>query len=142
MKIISVQEAYARKFSRQARTAGVEIHSGGLCAHRGKISPGCYWCFSPLDFSWGVQLGTDVLLPNVCNLECPYCILHGAHRVSPRPDGFLPPDWQLPERFKEGILARLESVKANLTEVDLPSFAFTGDGAGCGRPDLGFSILA
>lgn len=129
MKIISVQEAYTRKFSRQAAIPGVELHSGGLCAHRGKISPGCYWCFSPLDFSWGVHLGADVLLPNICNLGCPYCISHGDHLISSRSDRFIPPNWRLPGHFKEAILSRLSAAGANLTTADLPSFAFAGDGA-------------
>lgn len=67
MRIISVQEAYSRKFRRQKRIKGLEYHAAGNCVHRGKISPGCYGCFvekpNRINFSFGSR----------CNLDCAYC---------------------------------------------------------------------
>ena len=84
MRLIPIQQAYTRKFDRQARTEGLELHCGGLCAHRGAISPGCNWCLTTLEYSWGVHLGTDINLPSICNLDCPYCYSSGVRGVSPQ----------------------------------------------------------
>jgi pyruvate formate-lyase activating enzyme-like uncharacterized protein len=129
MQVISVRQAYTYKFSRQAETSGVQVHSQGLCAHVGRISPGCYWCFTPMEYSWGVQFGSDVGLPNACNLNCAYCFMHGKQKVSSRPEDLIPPNWKLPPQFKESLLLRLIAAKDGLKEGDIPSMAFAGDGA-------------
>jgi len=129
MKLISIQDAYARKFDRQSKTRGLELHSDGLCSHIGKISPGCYWCFSPMSYSWGVQLGTDVCLPSVCNLDCIYCFTQGAHNISLSPINYIPQEWKMPDQFKEAILSILVAAKTTLNDHDIPSIAFAGDGA-------------
>lgn len=67
MKILSIQEAYNRKFQRQKRIKELEYHAGGHCAHIGKLSPGCYSCFVPDPFRYNIYVGEK------CNLNCPYC---------------------------------------------------------------------
>lgn len=99
MKILDIHEAYTRKFERQARVRGLELHAAGHCAHVGKISPGCYGCFSPVP-AWGVRLGEDVGLPNVCNQNCDHCF--GDREVRANYD--VPPDWALSQAVKDAIL--------------------------------------
>lgn len=67
MRMLSIQEAYRRKFDRQSVINGIEYHAAGHCVHIGKLSPGCYRCFVPDPFSVNFHLGTR------CNLDCPYC---------------------------------------------------------------------
>jgi pyruvate formate-lyase activating enzyme-like uncharacterized protein len=129
MKIIPVQEALQRKFQRQAQTVGLELHASGLCAHVGKLSPGCYWCYSAMDFSCGVQVGSDVGLPNLCNLDCAYCFARQPRPAAGQGIDQVPPDWRLPAASKEKILTRLLSAREKLEDFDIPSVAFAGDGA-------------
>ena len=67
MKLLSIQEAYKRKFERQKNINGLEYHAAGHCVHVGKISPGCYSCFVPSKFRRNIFTGAK------CNLNCPYC---------------------------------------------------------------------
>lgn len=67
MKILTVQEAFKRKFERQKKIKELEYHASGQCAHIGKLSPGCYSCFVPDNFSANINIGAK------CDLKCPYC---------------------------------------------------------------------
>jgi pyruvate formate-lyase activating enzyme-like uncharacterized protein len=66
MKILSIQEAYKRKFERQRNIKKLEYHAAGHCVHIGKLSPGCEQCFTPIN-SLNLSCGPK------CNLNCPYC---------------------------------------------------------------------
>ena len=67
MKILSIQEAYKKKFERQRAINGLQYHAAGHCVHIGKLSPGCYSCFIPDSARKNISAG------NRCNLSCPYC---------------------------------------------------------------------
>lgn len=67
MKILSIQEAYQRKFARQKGIKGLQFHAAGHCAHIGKLSPGCYGCFVPSKFMYNFNVGAK------CNVDCSYC---------------------------------------------------------------------
>ena len=68
MKIISIIEAYKRKFERQSKIKELEYDAAGHCVHIGKLSPGCYYCFSTTNiFRYNISSGAK------CNLSCPYC---------------------------------------------------------------------
>lgn len=67
MKILSIQEAYKRKFAKQSEIDGLEFHASGHCVHVGKISPGCIKCFLPDKFSSNFEIGSK------CNCKCVYC---------------------------------------------------------------------
>lgn len=71
MKLISVQEAYRRKFERQRQIKELEYHAAGHCVHIGRLSPGCARCFVPDLFSQNFNVGVK------CNLNCPYCFSRG-----------------------------------------------------------------
>ena len=125
MRVLDIQEGYARKFARQAGVPGLELHAAGHCAHLGALSPGCYGCFAPAA-TWGVRLGDDVGLPNVCNMDCPHCFReHEVRAAYHVPDG-----WELPQKTQDQILQhflrfnRLESlfVLYNFSGVSVPLF--------------------
>lgn len=67
MKILSIQEAYLKKFESQKRIPQLEYHAAGCCAHIGKLSLGCKTCFIPDTMSLNLYCGFK------CDLECPYC---------------------------------------------------------------------
>lgn len=67
MRILSIQEAYRRKFERQRAIENLEYHASGHCVHIGKLSPGCYSCFAPDPARRNISVGEK------CNLKCPYC---------------------------------------------------------------------
>jgi uncharacterized protein len=67
MKILSIQEAYQRKFERQKAIKELKYHAAGHCVHIGRISPGCYGCFALDTFRYNIFSGAK------CNLNCPYC---------------------------------------------------------------------
>ena len=67
MKLISIQEAFTRKFERQKRVPALGLHASGHCAHIGPISPGCRGCFEPDPFRRNILCGAR------CNLKCGYC---------------------------------------------------------------------
>jgi pyruvate formate-lyase activating enzyme-like uncharacterized protein len=67
MRLISIQEAFRRRFERQASLPGLEFHASGHCVHVGKLSPGCYSCFAPNTMRANIPLGSR------CNLNCDYC---------------------------------------------------------------------
>jgi pyruvate formate-lyase activating enzyme-like uncharacterized protein len=67
MKLISIQEAYQRKFERQKAIRELIYDASGHCVHIGKLSPGCYHCFVPDLCSQNFCSG------NKCNLSCVYC---------------------------------------------------------------------
>jgi pyruvate formate-lyase activating enzyme-like uncharacterized protein len=67
MKMLSIQEAYKRKFERQKEIKELQYHASGHCVHIGRLSPGCYHCFAPDPFRWNITTGAK------CNLNCPYC---------------------------------------------------------------------
>jgi pyruvate formate-lyase activating enzyme-like uncharacterized protein len=92
IKMISIQEAYQKKFARQAKVKGLKYACYGSCAYIGKdVSPGCYGCFYSDAYSIGLMLGKDVGLPNVCNRDCVYCF--EPHRVQQTP--VVPDDWKM-----------------------------------------------
>jgi hypothetical protein len=125
MRLLDIQEAYTRKFERQAGVPGLELHAAGHCAHIGALSPGCYGCFAPTA-TWGVRLGEDVGLPNVCNMDCPHCFREHEVRTTYEP----PPGWTLPQKAKDEVLlhfmrfSRLKSlfVLYNFSGVSEPLF--------------------
>lgn len=127
-KILPVQEAYERKFRRQREVPGLQLSREGLCAHIGKISPGCFWCLSPTALSYGIQVGCDVALPDVCNLHCTYCF-----KRDPSPEASdhfrIPGHWELGEHTKSFILQRMLHARHVSGIGDFVSFAFSGDGA-------------
>lgn len=113
MRVLTAQEFAARKAGRQAGLAGLTFHAMGHCAHLGRISPGCFACFAPVP-CWGVRLGQDAGLPDVCNCDCVHCF--GRRTVQ---DMYAPPaDWSLPVATRDGILRHFLS----FTHVD-PAFA-------------------
>ena len=67
MRIISIQEAYKRKFERQNNIKQLQYHAGGHCVHIGKLSPGCRHCFATDKFYYNFNVGP------ACNLNCLYC---------------------------------------------------------------------
>jgi pyruvate formate-lyase activating enzyme-like uncharacterized protein len=67
MRLISIQDALRRVFERQSNLPGLEFHASGHCVHTGKISPGCYACFSPDTLRFNIPLGSR------CNCSCDYC---------------------------------------------------------------------
>lgn len=67
MRILSIQDAYQRKFSRQKKIKELDYHAAGHCVHLGKISPGCYGCFVPDQYRSNFPVGSK------CNLDCIYC---------------------------------------------------------------------
>jgi pyruvate formate-lyase activating enzyme-like uncharacterized protein len=67
MKMLSIQEAYKRKFERQKGIKELQYHASGHCVHIGKLSPGCYGCFVPDPFRQNIMVGAK------CNLNCFYC---------------------------------------------------------------------
>ncbi|MFH1622376.1 MAG: radical SAM protein [Candidatus Omnitrophota bacterium] len=67
MKLISIQEAYQRKFARQRAIKELKYDASGHCVHIGKLSPGCYSCFVPDSFCMNFCPGLK------CNLDCVYC---------------------------------------------------------------------
>lgn len=71
MRLLPIQEAYARKFERQKTIPGLELHAAGHCAHAGRISPGCRGCFEPDPFRHNLLSGMS------CNLDCVYCFRRG-----------------------------------------------------------------
>jgi pyruvate formate-lyase activating enzyme-like uncharacterized protein len=66
MRILSIQDAYSRKFERQKKIRKLQYHAAGHCVHVGKLSPGCKQCFIPCN-SFNILTGSE------CNLRCPYC---------------------------------------------------------------------
>jgi pyruvate formate-lyase activating enzyme-like uncharacterized protein len=67
VKLIRIQEAFRRRFDRQDRIPGLEIHASGHCAHIGRLSPGCHACFAPDTLRFNIPLGSR------CNCNCDYC---------------------------------------------------------------------
>ena len=67
MKMLSIQEAYKRKFERQKKIKGLQYNASGHCVHIGRLSPGCYSCFAPDPFRHNITAGAK------CNLNCSYC---------------------------------------------------------------------
>ena len=97
VKIISIQEAYKRKFERQEKVKGIKFQCFGSCAYVGEdISPGCYPCFYSDAYSYGFMLGRHVGLPNVCNRDCVYCF--EPHQVLQSYS--VPDEWTISEEQK------------------------------------------
>jgi pyruvate formate-lyase activating enzyme-like uncharacterized protein len=128
-KIIPIQKAYQNKFARQKQTDGLEISQDGLCAHTGKISPGCFWCLSSTALSYGVNVGTDVGLPNICNLNCPYCFMHSKHLIVRNNTNVVPDNWHLDMEFLDKVNVNLQRINSLSEDHEFISFSFTGDGA-------------
>jgi uncharacterized protein len=74
MKLISIQEAYQKKFERQKAIRELKYDASGHCVHIGKLSPGCYHCFVPDLFQ------RNFLSGHQCNLNCIYCTSDKKHR--------------------------------------------------------------
>lgn len=99
MRVLPIQEAWTRKFARRAEVKEIQLDVSGHCAHLGGISPGCYPCFG-LALTWGVRLGEDAGLPNVCNRDCVNCF-----RDRIVQDDYAPPSgWTLSQQAKDEIL--------------------------------------
>lgn len=107
MKILSIQEAYQRKFIRQKTIKGLEYHAAGHCVHIGKLSPGCYSCFIPDRTRKNIPVG------NRCNLNCSYCPCNRKGRE--------PKNWI--RKFKLAILR-----ESTLPNYNPSVFSFTGGG--------------
>ena len=107
MKLISIQEAYTRKFERQRKIKELEYHAAGHCVHIGKISPGCCSCFHPEPNRINFIIGAK------CNAACPYC----TYKMEKEPD-------------KDERLKRMAAYLRNslLPEFNPSSISFTGGG--------------
>ena len=107
MKLISIQEAYTRKFQRQREIKELEYHAAGHCVHIGKLSPGCCSCFYPDPSRMNFIIGSH------CNADCPYC----TYKMETEPD-------------KEERLKRMAGYFRNsrLPEFNPSSISFTGGG--------------
>jgi len=110
MRILSIQEAFKRKFERQSGIRGLEYHASGHCVHIGKLSPGCYKCFVPDDFSTNIMAGVR------CDLSCAYCPV----KKDKTP---------FPGYSFENLKARLyqKALTVNVSKT-IPSIAFSGEG--------------
>lgn len=75
--MLSIQEAYIRKFTRQKNIKALKYHAAGHCVHIGKLSPGCYSCFIPAPFRTNIETGMR------CNLSCPYCLINKNKKNEP-----------------------------------------------------------
>lgn len=111
MTMLTIQEAFQRKFERQSRIKELELHASGHCAHIGQLSPGCRRCFVPNTYSRNFHLG------QVCNVNCHYCFGEQNHRDVP------PADNQL--EFKAKLLTQLLLAQKMDT---YPTISFTGSG--------------
>ena len=107
MKILSIQEAYKRKFERQKTIKKLEYHAAGHCVHIGKLSPGCYSCFIPDRARKNISVG------NRCNLNCPYCPVNQKEKESKN----------LIRDFKLAILR-----ESAMPDYNPSAFSFTGGG--------------
>ncbi|MDD5356288.1 MAG: radical SAM protein [Candidatus Omnitrophica bacterium] len=79
MKILSIQEAYLKKFARQNLIKELQYDAAGHCVHIGKLSPGCEHCFIKVK-------ALNIPVGQACNLKCPYCPTKGdkLHRLTIR----------------------------------------------------------
>jgi pyruvate formate-lyase activating enzyme-like uncharacterized protein len=111
MRILCIQEAFKRKFERQSGIRPLEYHASGHCVHIGKLSPGCYKCFVPDEFSTNIMAGVK------CNLNCPYCPVKKENK-SPFPDHFF-------ENLKARLYRKVLTADVSNT---IPSIAFSGEG--------------
>jgi pyruvate formate-lyase activating enzyme-like uncharacterized protein len=107
MDILSIQDAYKKKFERQKAIKKLEYHASGHCAHIGKISPGCYGCFVPVRFRYNILTGLN------CNLNCVYCYDK--------------------DKEKEGKITMLKTIAHILRDSRLPDYSlqivsFSGGG--------------
>jgi pyruvate formate-lyase activating enzyme-like uncharacterized protein len=113
MKLISIQEAFRRRFERQAGIPGLEFHASGHCVHVGKLSPGCYSCFAPNTLRCNFPLGSQ------CNRNCDYC--YGA-------GGEAPPAMQSWEGRLRKKAALLQGALDPDRHYDAVVISFTGGG--------------
>lgn len=110
MKLITIQEALARKFQRQKDIDALEYDASGHCVHIGKLSPGCQKCFVPDDFSCNVLCGIE------CNLNCAYCPVR--KEENPYRDIFL-------QKMQSRLYQCATTMDLSYT---IPSVAFSGEG--------------
>jgi pyruvate formate-lyase activating enzyme-like uncharacterized protein len=128
MQIIPIQQVYQEKFNRQKKVEELSLSKDGLCAHLGKLSPGCFWCLSSTSLSYGVRLGSDAGLPDLCNLECTYCFKRKPKTL--HYDSLLDSAaYTLSKIVKDRISSILEAAKNVANHKEFTSFAFSGDGA-------------
>lgn len=126
--LVPIQKMYQDRFKRQEKIEKLELTKDGLCAHVGKISPGCFWCLSPTALSYGVLVGIDAGLPDVCNLRCSYCFKRDPTEIQSRlPLNFS--HFSLSTHLKERIRNQLLSAKRKAENHEFTSFSFSGDGA-------------
>lgn len=118
MKIISIQEAFKRKFERQKNIKELEYHASGHCVHIGKISPGCHKCFVPERYNFNINCGAK------CNLNCTYCT--SDRKIKVQSD-------ELIQQIKTNAFAL-----AFLPDKGIPSVSFSGGG----EPLLYIDIIA
>jgi pyruvate formate-lyase activating enzyme-like uncharacterized protein len=76
VRILPIQDVYARRFARQSAIEELEYHASGHCVHIEKLSPGCQACFEPTEFSYNIRTGPQ------CNANCVYC--PGTGKEKPR----------------------------------------------------------
>ncbi|NQS88275.1 radical SAM protein [Patescibacteria group bacterium] len=117
MKILTIQEAYKRKFKRQEAIKELEYHASGHCVHIGKLSPGCYSCFIPTLFRFNLLVGSK------CNLNCSYCV----DKLQKEP----------------GKKYRIKNIAAILDNSRLPNYAPTAISfSGGGEPLLYLDVIS
>tara|TARA_Y100000310_G_scaffold309174_1_gene353045 strand:- start:53 stop:1045 length:993 start_codon:yes stop_codon:yes gene_type:complete len=129
VKLISTQEGLIKKAKRQQKLAEyskkAEFHCGGNLFHVGKVSYGCKGCFNNQDnnFTWSVQLGEDVGLPNVCNFACAHCFPQNTNVENCVKNNYVvPADLELSMFAKENIKEWCRTRK----RLDFFIYIFTG----------------
>jgi len=124
MKVISIQEAYRRKFERQQKLSAFsckyKLDISGHCAHIGNISRGCVSCFinSP---AWSVRLGAGTSHPSLCQCRCPYCFESDIQWY--KDQQLVLDKWELPDDMKRVIISYFLKCE-NL--FDFTVYSFTG----------------
>ena len=124
VRIIPIQEAYKKKIERQEKLPGLKFKSYGSCAYVGEdISPGCHGCFHSDAYHHGFMLGSDVGLPDVCNMDCVYCFKpHTVRQKFKVPDG-----WRMKQEWKDDITKYLTVEKQIITtDCKMQYYEFTG----------------
>tara|TARA_Y100000034_G_C6861835_1_gene392354 strand:+ start:506 stop:1504 length:999 start_codon:yes stop_codon:yes gene_type:complete len=129
LKLISTQEGFAKKIKRQQELAEyskkAEFHCGGNLFHVGKVSYGCKGCFTNPEnnFTWLLQVGEDVGLPNVCTFACDHCFpQHTNVENCVKSNYVVPSDWEMKREWKENIKTFCKTRK----RLDYFQYAFTG----------------
>lgn len=135
MKLIPIQEAYARLFERQASVPGLELHANGHCAHIGKLSPGCLKCFVPDEFYANIAAALSAGRPAPCQADCPYCPDDRGFRDLLSLSQWDDAPWRLPEPTLQWLEDRFLQ---KLDHSTIPALSFSGGG----EPLLQLDLIA